>query len=602
MKNLRCLAPVILLMLTACLPAGSSPTESTPPNTSIPASTASTALTNLALGKAVSASSLSLTDLPGSAVDGNLDTIWNSGKSAAQWIQVDLGSAASIARIRLIVAQDPGGNTIHQIYAGASESELALVHEFEGTTADGDLLEYVPDVPLPGIRYVKILTTESPSWVAWREIEILGNEELVSSSPVPEMVDDPADVIYYNGQILTMEPDQPVAEAIAIRGEIILAVGSQADVFALKGDGTKLIDLQGATMTPGFIDSHAHRIGDRWLFGDVSAEQMMAKALSQGWTSLHELFVFDQRLNELVAIDLAGAMPMRVSMYLTMNFEYTQDAWWQAYQPLQQYSPYLQIAGLKITLDREWGEQIFFTQEEYTRMVLEGTQKGWQIATHSFSPPANQIVLDGYAAALLGESNDILRLRLEHIGTITDAELRQMAELGIIGSVGLLNSGSLPEDASFKKYIPASEVEHTARWRDLIEAGVFLIGNTDDPWCCTDWRNHIEPPQDASVMAAIYQGVTFHTFKGRVPETWQSAQVLTVQEALEMLTIHGAYAAHQEEVIGSLKPGKYADLVILSGNPLTSAVEQIPGIAVLMTMVGGEVRYCAAGQTVMCGE
>ena len=603
MKHQRYLVPIILLILVACIPGVRPPTESTLPGTSIPASTATPVIQNLAMGKSVSASSLIVTGLPLNAVDGNLETVWSSGKSSPQWIQIDLDSPASISRISLIVAQDPGGNTIHQIYAGASELDLALVHEFAGSTADGDLLEYIPEIPMHGIRYVKILTTESPSWVAWRDIEILGNEELASTTLVQKPVVDPADVIYYNGQILTMEPDQPLAEAIAIRGDIILAVGTKVDVFALQGAGTTLIDLDGLTMTPGFIDSHAHRIGDRWLFGDPSAEQMMEKALSQGWTSLHELFVFDQRLVELVNIDRAGAMPVRISMYLTMNFEYTYDLWWQAYQPLQQYSPYLQIAGLKITLDREWGEQIFFTQEQYTQMVLDGTEKGWQIATHSFSPAANQIVLNGYAAALNGQSNDLMRLRLEHIGTMTDDELRQMADLGIIGSVGLLNSGSLPDDASFIKYIPASEVEHTARWRDLIDAGVFLIGNTDDPWCCTDWRNNSEePPNDATVMAAIYQGVTFNTFKGREAEPWQTAQVLTVQEALKMLTIHSAYAAHQENVIGSLKPGKYADLVILSGNPLTTPVEQIPGIAVLMTMVGGDVKYCAPGQTVICGK
>ncbi len=202
-----------------------------------------------------------------------------------------------------------------------------------------------------------------------------------------------------------------------------------------------------------------------------------------------------------------------------------------------------------------------------------------------------------------GQGNDALRLRLEHIGTMTNEQLRRMADLGIIGSVGFINAGSLVEDASFKKYIPASEVQHTARWRDLITAGVFLIGNTDDPWCCTDWRNSFNGPNyDASVVQAIYQGVSMTTFAGRQPEAWQSAQAVTVQEALEMLTINGAYAAHQEDVIGSLKPGKYADLVILSANPLTTSTEQIPNIYAVMTMVGGDVKYCNPNNGSVCGS
>jgi predicted amidohydrolase YtcJ len=225
-----------------------------------------------------------------------------------------------------------------------------------------------------------------------------------------------------------------------------------------------------------------------------------------------------------------------------------------------------------------------------------------EVATHSFSPTANQIVLNGYEAGLNGNGNDTLRLRLEHIGTLTDAQLSKMAELGIIGSVQFLNAGALVEDVSFGKYIPATEVQHTARWRDLINAGVFLVGNTDDPWCCTDWRNGFTGPSyEATVVQAIYQGVTRTTFTRRVPEPWQAAQAVTVQEALEMLTINGAYAAHQEDVIGSLKPGNYADIVILSANPLTTSVEQLLDIYVVMTMVGGEVKYCAPGQQDVCG-
>lgn len=422
-----------------------------------------------------------------------------------------------------------------------------------------------------------------------------------ASSTSSPTASESADIIFLNGTIITMEAGKPTAQAIAIRGDTILAVGSDSEISALQDSHTQVVDLNGLTLMPGFIDSHAHRVGDRWHFGEVSAEEMMAKALSQGWTSLHELFVFDQRLEELVNIDRANAMPLRVSMYLTMNFEYEYTTWWQAYQPLHQYSPYLQIAGLKITLDREWGEQVFFSQEQFTQMALDGIQGGWQIATHSFSPKANQIVLNGYEAGLNGQGNDTLRLRLEHVGTMTDEQLSRMAELGIIGSVGLIGSGGLPDDASFKKYIPANEVQHTARWRDLLNAGVFLIGNTDDPWCCTDWRNSFNGPSfDATVMQAIHQGVTMTTFKGRQPEAWQSAQTVTVQEALEMLTINGAHAAHQENVIGSLKPGKYADIVILSANPLVIPTEDIPKIVVVLTMVGGDVKYCNPNNGSVC--
>lgn len=549
---------------------------------------------NLALSRNATASA-SLPDEPtGYAVDGDPVTFWGAGSGPEQWIQIDLGNEASVSKFRLTISQYPNGNTRHVILVGSSDSQLIKVYEFDGQTTDNQTLEFTPYPPIANVRYVRILTVKSPSWVAWREIEIYGQFSGGTSAQV-------ADVIYYNGEILTMEKSRPTAQAIAIKGDKILAVGNESNVMEFKGSGTKLIDLKGLTLTPGFIDSHSHRIGDRWQFGNVSAEQMMEKALSQGWTSNYELFVSDQRLAELETLARANALPMRISVYLTMNFDYDYTKWWQAYQPLYQYSPYLQIAGLKITLDREWGEQVFFSQKQYTQMVLDATRNGWQVATHSFSPKANQIVLNGYEEALNGQNNDTLRLRLEHIGTMTDEQLRKMADLGIIGSVQFLNAGRLIEDVSFKKYIPANEIEHTARWHDLINAGVFLIGNTDDPWCCTDWRNNFKGPSyEAGVAQSIYQGVTRTTFTGRPPEPWQAAQVVTVQEALEMLTINGAYAAHQENVTGSLKPGKYADIVILSGNPLTTPIEQIPQLSVVMTMVGGKVKYCGPGQQAVC--
>lgn len=597
MKTLLKIACILcLVLLSACKIPQQTEKAATP---SPPEPTNTPTVKNLAFAKTVTASNSTSTDLPRYAVDGNPETIWNGGNFPPQWIQIDLGGYANIYGIRLTVSQYPKGTTIHQVYAGASSSDLKPIHEFSGYSSDNDVLEIAFTEPLEGIQFIKISTTKSLSWVGWREIEVLGYE--AAGIPTAQPVAIAADIVYFNGTILTMEKSQPTAESIAIKGETILAVGSEADVMKFKGAATKLVDLGGLTMTPGFVDSHAHRIGDRWHFGEVSAEQAMEKALSQGWTSLHELFVFDQRLTELVNIDRAGAMPMRVSMYLTMNFEYDRDDWWKVYKPLQQYSPYLQIAGLKITLDREWGEQVFFSQEQFTQLVLDGTRDGWQIATHSFSPKANEIVLNGYEAALKDQNNEALRLRLEHIGTMTDEQLRKMAELGIIGSVQFINAGALVEDASFKKFIPANEVQHTARWRDLLNAGVFLIGNTDDPWCCTDWRNSFKGPSyDATVIQAIFQGVTLKNFRGRQPAPWQSAQVVTVQEALEMMTINSAYAAHQETVVGSIKPGKYADIVILSANPLSTPIDQIPDIYVVMTMVGGDAKYCVPGQLELC--
>jgi F5/8 type C domain-containing protein/cellulase (glycosyl hydrolase family 5) len=129
---------------------------------------------NLALGKAASASSALAGAPAANAIDGNNGTVWNAGAGPTQWIEIDLGEPERVIALRLIVAQSPSGTTKHQVYVRGHEGDLQLVHTFEGPTTDGDLLEFIPDVPPEGAQFVRIVTVESPSWVAWKEIEVLG--------------------------------------------------------------------------------------------------------------------------------------------------------------------------------------------------------------------------------------------------------------------------------------------------------------------------------------------------------------------------------------------------------------------------------------------
>jgi hypothetical protein len=130
--------------------------------------------TNLAL-KAAVAASRSLADQPAAAaVDGLLDTQWGAGGDAMQWIEIDLGKASTISGLRMTVSQYPNGYTVHQVWARAATESLKLVHEFKGDTSEDQMLAFTFDVPLTNIQFIRIVTTQSPSWVAWKEVEILG--------------------------------------------------------------------------------------------------------------------------------------------------------------------------------------------------------------------------------------------------------------------------------------------------------------------------------------------------------------------------------------------------------------------------------------------
>jgi hypothetical protein len=133
---------------------------------------------NLAYGKKVTASHFIKGFEPGRAVDGNPQTWWGAGASAPQWIEVDLGSPSTIATIRLRTSQSPAGATVHRlIVRGPSTGgQYVLLHEFKGNTADMDVLTYTPATPLQAIQFVRVQTLSSPSWVSWREIEVIAGE------------------------------------------------------------------------------------------------------------------------------------------------------------------------------------------------------------------------------------------------------------------------------------------------------------------------------------------------------------------------------------------------------------------------------------------
>jgi hypothetical protein len=80
-----------------------------------------------------------------------------------------------VDEIRLTVAQFPDGPTRHEVWVGQPGGQLVLVHTFDGPTAEQDVLVYSPEVPLQRVDVVRIVTTSSPSWVAWREINILSH-------------------------------------------------------------------------------------------------------------------------------------------------------------------------------------------------------------------------------------------------------------------------------------------------------------------------------------------------------------------------------------------------------------------------------------------
>ena len=167
------------------------------------------------------------------------------------------------------------------------------------------------------------------------------------------------------------------------------------------------------------------------------------------------------------------------------------------------------------------------------------------------------------------------RWRVEHAQHLSAADIPRFAELGVIASMQAIHCTS---DAP---YVRARLGSHRAEegayvWRKLIESGAVVTNGTD------------APVEDVSPLLGFHAAVSRRLKDG---STFYPQQKLSRTEALKMYTINCAYAAFEEDIKGTLKPGKLADIVVLSNDILTCPEKDIPNTKVLYTIVGGEVLY-----------
>ncbi len=418
-------------------------------------------------------------------------------------------------------------------------------------------------------------------------------------------------LILRNATVLTMDPTNPEAQAVAITEDTITAVGRDAQVLAAAPDAT-VVDVGGRVVMPGFNDAHCHRIGDRREAGYDSAETAIDAALAGGWTSITEMFVNQERLDELRALDEAGRLRLRVNCYLPVNYlEQKFGVWFGDYRPHQVISPRVRIGGVKFFADSAWTTQMFMTEphldrpdyrgevywtpDEFTELARSLHDEGWQIATHTAGDAAHDLVLDAYEAALAGADNTHHRHRIEHVMAVRDDQVRRMRDLAILASFQLTWFGTDPNSRAMTTLDP-ERLKWIGRWRDLLEAGVPAVASTDHPY---DDLEGVSVPSGGA-MTTMAVAVTRVLDPAIEPMPWQAAQRLSVEQVLPLMTRAGAYSTFEEDRKGTITPGKLADLVVLDGDPRVVPTGDLRNVKVLMTMIGGRVEYCAPGADALC--
>jgi predicted amidohydrolase YtcJ len=200
-----------------------------------------------------------------------------------------------------------------------------------------------------------------------------------------------------------------------------------------------------------------------------------------------------------------------------------------------------------------------------------------QLAVHAIGDRGNRTVLDLYEETMKANpGKKDLRWRIEHAQHIDTADIPRFKELNVIASMQPIHCTS---DAPFVvKRLGEKRARLSAYpWSSLLDAGAMIACGTDAP------VERVDP------IPNIYSAVTrrrLDTGQEFFPE-----QAMTRSEALYAYTMANAYAAFEDDIKGSLEPGKWADIVLLSQNLLTCPDDSIPKTKVLMTIVGGKIKY-----------
>jgi predicted amidohydrolase YtcJ len=529
----------------------------------------------------------------------------------------------------------------------------------------------------------------------------------------------PADLVVTNAKVWTVDAARPRAEAVAIVGDRIAAVGSAAEIRVWIGKDTKMIDAHGASVLPGFIDAHVHfssggyelagvqlrdaatreeftrRLGEyahkipkgEWIRGGLWDHEMWGGELpTREWidaaTPDNPVFVsrYDghMALANSVALRLAGIArdskdpdggtivrntagePTGLLKDAAMGLMYrvipprseeehmravraalaearrygitgvedisgTQDV--RVYQklaargeltlriycitPIEQWqsqagagilagfgNDWIRLGAEKGFADGSLGSttayffepyndaqettgllnEMMFPEGNMLKMALGADRAELQLAIHAIGDKANRIILDTYAGVLRqnGARPD-RRWRIEHAQHVRPQDFDDFARLGVIASVQPYHA--IDDGKWAEKRIGLERCKTTYAFRTFLNKGVRLAFGTD--WTVAP----INP------LLTLYAAVTRATLDGKNPGGWFPEQKLTLAEAIEAYTIGSAYAEFREKELGSLTPGKFADVVILDTDLFAVAPEKIREANVVTTIAGGKIVY-----------
>jgi predicted amidohydrolase YtcJ len=317
------------------------------------------------------------------------------------------------------------------------------------------------------------------------------------------------------------------------------------------------------------------------------------EALENGVTSFHDAGADFATIDGFKRLADEGHLPVR--LYVMVRFE-SNDVMREKlpeYRTVGYGNDHLTVRSIKRQIDGALGSHGAWLLEPYEDLPtsigltveppedIEETARialetGFQVNTHAIGDRANREVLNIYERTFAGRDDTAdVRWRIEHAQHVHPDDIDRFVDLGVIAAMQGVHCTS---DAPWVfRRLGAERAESGAYlWRTFIDKGIVVTNGTD------------VPVERISPIASFHGSVVRQDKDGN---DFFPAQKMTRMEALRSYTLNNAYAAFEEDVKGSLTPGKLADITVLDTDIMTAPDDEIAGARVDLTIVGGEVRF-----------
>jgi predicted amidohydrolase YtcJ len=327
-----------------------------------------------------------------------------------------------------------------------------------------------------------------------------------------------------------------------------------------------------------------------------SGKQMIINSILQGQrncfevglTSVHDAGLGFETINLIDSLHSTGDLKMRIYAMLspgTKNYEH--------YLLKGIYkTDRLNVRSIKLFADGALGSRgallfepysddpgnlgLAVNKDDYLREQCKlAYEHGYQVNTHCIGDSANRLMLDMYATFLKGQNDR--RWRIEHAQIIQPDDFSKFGEYDIIPSVQSTHATSDMYWAEDR--VGADRMEGAYAYMNLLEENDWLPNGSDFP------VEHINP------LYGYYALITRKDHKGWPAGGFQMEQAFSREQAIRAMTIWAARSAFEEGEKGSLEQGKLADFIITGEDLLTLPEEDIPGLRISQTYIGGELVY-----------